>query len=104
MTKRAVDSFGLPLGDEPPIGEFAQNWRERGEERQQAEIAARVIRANGDQLPVKVSDISATGLRLEGAEALTIGENVLLLLPNSSVVELNIRWVLGPHAGARIVD
>lgn len=82
----------------------AQDWRQRSEERRPANIKAKVIRASGASHAVTITDMSDNGLRIEGASALVIGENVLLLLPNHSVVEVAIRWVLENQAGARIVD
>lgn len=87
-----------PARDPGPEG-----FRERREKRHNSGITAAVIRANGDQSAVTISDISDSGLRLDGADGLVIGENVLLLFDDHRVVELNIRWVLGNHAGARIV-
>lgn len=63
-----------------------------------------MIRVSGASLNVTITDISASGLRLEGAEGLSIGENVLVLLPDSMVIEVTIRWALNDHAGVKIVD
>lgn len=79
-------------------------WRERSEERLEANISAKVITASGASLNVKITDISASGLRLEGTDRLSIGENVLLLFPDSHVIEVTIRWAVNDHAGVRIVD
>lgn len=92
----------LAPGRIPPVG--AEGWRERSEKRRETDISAKVIRATGASLNVTITDMSASGLRLEGAEGLSIGENVLVLLPDSEVIEVTIRWAFNDHAGVKIVD
>lgn len=93
-----------PLSSGPVPKAGVEAWRERSEERLEANISAKVIRASGTSLNVKITDISASGLRLEGADGLSIGENVLLLFPDGHAIEVAIRWALNDHAGVRIVD
>lgn len=98
-----MSSGNFPPPD-TPNGSGGDGWRNRTEERRETRIAAKVIRANGASISVTIVDISDNGVRLEGADGLAIGENVLLVFSNSSVVEITIRWALDGHAGARIVE
>lgn len=92
----------LSPGRIPLVG--AEGWCERSEERRETDISAKVIRSTGASLNVTITDMSASGLRLEGAEGLSIGEKVLVLLPDSNVIEVKIRWAFNDHAGVKIVD
>lgn len=103
-----MDAIRLTADDsstpDPQPGSGVEGWRKRAEERRSTRIAAKAIRASGACLAVTITDVSASGLRLEGADGLTIGENILILLPDSSVIEVTIRWAFNDDAGARIVD
>jgi hypothetical protein len=67
-------------------------------------IQAKLVQASGASHAVTIADLSAQGLRLEGVERLTVGEQVLLLLPDNSVYELVIRWAFDDQAGGRFVE
>ena len=63
------------------------------------DLKARVLRANGEEIDVIVSDISKDGFKLSSQTLLLIGERVDLHMPKTGDVPAQIRWALGNEAG-----
>lgn len=81
-----------------------EGWRDRREGRRMTDIPVKVIRSNGSSQSAIIADLSDEGLRLDGVEGLTIGERVLMVLPNHRVREIAIRWAIGDQAGGRFIN
>ena len=64
-----------------------------------SELAA-VELPDGRTIGVRVSDVSATGFRMDTPEPLTVGQQVLLLMRRYEPVPVEIRWSEGLQAGA----
>jgi len=75
-------------------------WISRKDRRPVAADAV-VHRADGTQLPVKLTDISDEGCRVEHDGQLTIGEWVEIAVPSAGQVTAQVRWALGSSAGVK---
>lgn len=67
-------------------------------------IPIKVIRSTGSSQSAVIADLSDEGLRIEEVEGLTIGERVLVVLPDHRVREIAIRWAIGDQAGGRFIN
>lgn len=65
-------------------------------------IEVRVVRNGGESFRVKVTHL-VDGILLEGASGLVVGEHLLLILKDSQLREITIRWAVGDQAGARFI-
>lgn len=63
------------------------------------DLKARLMRANGEEIAIVISDISKDGFKLRSDTQLMIGERVDLLLPKTSDVPVQIRWAINGEAG-----
>lgn len=63
------------------------------------DLKAKVLRANGEELDVMITDISKDGFKLRSLSQLLIGERVDLQVPKTGVVPAQIRWAVGNEAG-----
>lgn len=79
-----------------------QDWITR-KDRLPVDIDAVVHRAEGGRTPVRLSDFSEHGCRIESAAHFTIGEQVEIQVPRMGVVRAQIRWALPGSAGARFL-
>jgi hypothetical protein len=61
--------------------------------------SATVITPDGQQVAVRILDVSSGGFRLEADETLRIGEFVTLHADDGESVAAQIRWALGEEAG-----
>lgn len=86
------------MGEEP-----APDGAERGETRaprvKTSEIAA-IELPDGRTIGVRVSDVSASGFRMETPEPLAVGMKLRLIMRRYDPVPVEIRWSDGPQAGA----
>ena len=83
--------------------EAASQGAERGGNRapriKMSEIAA-IELPDGRTIGVRVSDVSASGFRMETPEELGIGQKIMLLMRRYDPVAAEIRWSDGLEAGA----
>ena len=75
-------------------------WISRKDRRPVAAEAV-VRRADGTEMPVRLTDISDEGCRLECDGGLVIGEWVEIALPAAGQVKAQVRWALGSSAGVK---
>jgi hypothetical protein len=66
-------------------------------------IDAVVHRADGTVVPVRVTDFSDQGCRVEGDEMFGIGERIHIAVPRFGLVEAQVRWAMDGTAGARFL-
>jgi len=72
-------------------------------ERVPAQIDAIVHRTNGRKIPVKVSNFSDQGCRVETAEDFRIGERLQIAVPRMGNMSAQVRWCLPGAAGTRFL-
>ena len=77
-------------------------WTER-KHRYPVEIEAIVLRPDGDKTPVRLTNFSDNGCRIEGAEGLRIGERLQIAIPRMGQVKAQVRWALPDCTGVRFV-
>jgi hypothetical protein len=80
-----------------------QGWIGR-KDRYAVDVTAVAHRANGCTTPVKLTNFSDEGCRVEAEHMFTIGEMVELAIPDLGTVEAQVRWALPGSAGMRFVD
>lgn len=80
-----------------------QGWIGR-KDRQSVAIDAVVHRSDGSTSPVKLTDFSEEGCRMEGSETFTIGEQVRIAVARLAPVRAQIRWALPGSAGTRFLE
>jgi hypothetical protein len=67
------------------------------------DIEATVHRNNGAKLPVKLSNFSDQGCRIEGDADFHIGERLQIAVPRMGNVKAQVRWALPGAAGTRFL-
>jgi hypothetical protein len=72
-------------------------------DRQDVEIDAVVHRADGTNAPVKLSNVSDEGCRIDSARDFRIGERVEIAIAEVGPVKAQVRWALPGSAGARFI-
>ena len=77
-------------------------WTER-KTRFPVAIEATVLRVDGGRTPVKLSNFSDDGCRIEGTDRLRIGERLEIAIPRMGQVKAQVRWALPDSAGVRFV-
>ena len=80
-----------------------QGWVGR-KDRQAVAVDAVVHSTDGTETPVRLTDISDEGCRIEAARDFRIGEQVEIAIPDIGRVGAQIRWALMGSAGARFLD
>lgn len=80
-----------------------QGWVGR-KDRQAVAIDAVVLRADGTETPVRLTDFSQEGCRIESDGDLRIGEQVQIAIPDVGRVLAQIRWAVMDSAGAKFID
>jgi hypothetical protein len=76
-------------------------WVER-KDRRPTDVDARVRRADGSELQVKLTDLSDEGCRIEsGDQALRIGEWLDIEAKSIGELKGQVRWALGGSAGVK---
>ena len=68
------------------------------------EIDAVARRADGSETPVKLTNVSDEGCRIEAAGTFDIGERVDLAIPEAGHMKAQVRWALPGSAGMRFLD
>jgi hypothetical protein len=71
--------------------------------RHPVEIEATVLRACGGKTPVKLTNFSDEGCRIEGAEGFRVGERLQIALPRMGQVKAQVRWTGSGSVGVRFV-
>ena len=66
-------------------------------------IDAVVHRGDGSKLPVRLSDFSDDGCRIDGENDFRIGERLSIAIPRMGQVKAQIRWALHDAAGAKFL-
>jgi hypothetical protein len=79
-----------------------QGWVGR-KDRHEAELEAVVHRTDGSKAPVKLSNFSDEGCRIESERDFLIGERVQIAIPRMGTVKAQVRWALPGSAGARFL-
>jgi len=72
-------------------------------DRHPVEIEAVIHRTDGSKSPVKLTNFSDEGCRIEGENALRIGERLQIAIPRMGQVKAQIRWAVDTSAGARFL-
>jgi len=72
-------------------------------DRPPVEIEAVVHRGDGSQSPVKLTNFSDQGCRIEADNDFRIGERLQIAIPRMGQVKAQVRWALADSAGARFV-
>ncbi|HEY8592907.1 MAG TPA: PilZ domain-containing protein [Sphingomicrobium sp.] len=72
-------------------------------DRQDVEIEAVVHRVDGSKSPVKLSNFSDEGCRLESDRDFRIGERLEIAIPRMGQVKAQVRWALPGSAGAQFL-
>jgi hypothetical protein len=66
-------------------------------------IDAVVHRTDGRKAPVKLTNFSDEGCRIEGDNDFRIGERLQIAIPRMGQVKAQVRWALEDSAGARFL-
>jgi PilZ domain-containing protein len=72
-------------------------------DRHAVEIDAVVHRDDGSKEPVRLSNLSDEGCRIEAERGFTIGERLAIAIPRMGKVKAQVRWALPGSAGARFL-
>jgi len=76
----------------------------RRRERHPVTIDAVMHRTDGSKAPVKLTNFSDQGCRIESADdELRVGERLAIAIPRMGQVKAQVRWTVGKSAGARFV-
>ena len=67
------------------------------------EIDAVAHRTDGSKVPVKLSNFSDQGCRLEGGRDFNVGERLQIAVPRMGNVKAQVRWALPGAAGTRFL-
>lgn len=73
-------------------------------DRQAVAVDAAVHTDEGSEIPVKLTDISEEGCRIEAERDFRIGELIQIAIPDVGRVKAQIRWALMGSAGAKFID
>ena len=79
-----------------------QTWARR-KDRHPVEIDATVLRTDGRKEPVKLSNFSDEGCRIEADGDFHIGERLQIAIPRMGHIKAQVRWAMPGSAGARFV-
>ena len=63
------------------------------------DLKAVLLRPDGEEVSVIITDISKDGFKLSSDSQLLIGERVDLCMPKTGDVPVQIRWAIGGEAG-----
>lgn len=72
-------------------------------DRHPVEVDAVVHRTDGSKSPVKLSNFSDEGCRIEADGEFRIGERLQIAIPRMGQVKAQVRWSLPGSAGARFL-
>jgi hypothetical protein len=79
-----------------------QAWARR-KDRHPVEIEAVVQRTDGSKEPVKLSNFSDEGCRIEAAGDYHIGERLQIAIPRMGHIKAQVRWSMPGSLGARFL-
>jgi hypothetical protein len=79
-----------------------QGWASR-KDRHPVSIDATVHRTDGTKAPVKLTNFSEDGCRIEAAEDFRIGERLQIAIPRMGHVKAQVRWCHPGSAGAKFL-
>jgi hypothetical protein len=72
-------------------------------DRHDVEIDAVVHRTDGSKSPVKLSNFSDEGCRIDSEREFRIGERLQIAIPRMGQLNAQVRWALPGRAGARFL-
>jgi hypothetical protein len=72
-------------------------------DRHPVEIDAVLHRTDGSKSPVKLTNFSDQGCRIESNDAFRVGERFAIAIPRMGQVKAQVRWAATGSAGARFV-
>ncbi|MFL6721836.1 MAG: PilZ domain-containing protein [Sphingomonas sp.] len=72
-------------------------------DRHLVELDAVVHRSDGTKSPVRLTNFSDSGCRIEADSEFRIGERLQIAIPRMGQVKAQVRWCLGGSAGAKFV-
>ena len=73
-------------------------------DRQPVQIDAVLYRGDGSNAPVKLTNFTEEGCRIESDSDLQIGERLAIALPRMGPIKAQVRWSLPGSAGARFLS
>ena len=73
-------------------------------DRQPVAIEAVVVRSDGTEESVRLTNVSDEGCRMEMDGEFLIGEQLEIAIPRFGQMKAQIRWALPGSAGAKFVD
>jgi hypothetical protein len=79
------------------------DWTGR-KERHPVSLDAIVHRTDGRSAPVKLTNLTDQGCRIEAEHGLDIGEHLEIAIPGVGKMRAQVRWALHDSAGAKFVD
>ena len=79
-----------------------QGWVGR-KDRHAVEIDAVVHRGDGRKEPVRLSNLSDEGCRIEADSDFSIGERLRIAVPRMGQMKAQVRWALPGSAGAKFL-
>jgi hypothetical protein len=82
--------------------ERMQGWIGR-KDRHPVVVDAVVHRTDGSKLPVRLSNFSDNGCRIDGEADFRIGERLQIAIPRMGHVKAQVRWALTGSAGAKFL-
>jgi hypothetical protein len=72
-------------------------------DRHDVEIDAVVHRTDGSKSPVKLSNFSDEGCRIDSEREFRIGERLQIAIPRMGEIKSQVRWALPGSAGVRFL-
>jgi hypothetical protein len=82
--------------------ERMQGWIGR-KDRHPVAVDAVVHRTDGSKLPVRLTNFSDDGCRIEAETDFRIGERLQIAIPRMGQVKAQVRWALTGNAGAKFL-
>ena len=82
--------------------ERMQGWIGR-KDRHPVVVDAVVHRTDGSKLPVRLTNFSDDGCRIEAETDFRIGERLQIAIPRMGQVKAQVRWALTGNAGAKFL-
>jgi hypothetical protein len=79
-----------------------EEWAGR-KDRHPVEIDAVAYRIDGTKIPVRLTNFSEQGCRIEAADQFQIGERLSIAVPRMGQLKARVRWALPGSAGAQFV-
>lgn len=79
-----------------------QGWARR-KDRHPVTVDATVLRTDGTKAPVKLTNFSDDGCRIEAEEAFRIGERLQIAIPRMGQIKVQVRWSQPGSAGAKFL-